>query len=1073
MTRILCTLFLFLCSNIFAQNISTIAGGGPRNLTALQTGIPSPRGVATYGGSVYVSLPTIGQIWKIDGNSLVTVYAGNGARTFAGDGGPAVDATLNPYGLAFDSTGNLYVADGGHGRVRKISTGGIISTVAGGGIYGNPGDGGLATAASLKFPISVSLDSSNNLYIADLYDYRIRLVSPTGIISTVAGNGLSAFLGDGGAAISAGLYSPSGVLAAGGGAFYIIEGSMTAFAMPRLRKVTAGIIDTIAGNGILGHTGDGGPAKSANISAQNIAFDNFGNVILVEPWSLRNLSAGSTGIFTINTFAGTNYAYGPLGDGGPPLQASFNDLTAVAYNAQNRSYLADAGSNRIRLDLISSIATFAGNGSLDFNSEGLPALNASILGPNGLSVDSSGSLIYTDGGSSSLRKVTLSTGLLSTVGGTGIQGLSSDGALGIRALYDPVAPVADPRGGYYFVEQDSIRKVTNGALSTIANSANAHGFSGDGGQALAASFNGPSGLALAANGDLFVADLYNSRVRVIDARTGIISTVAGNGFPSSTGDGGLATAATLDSPYAVALDGAGNLFVAERFGNRVRKINLASNVIFTVAGDGTQDYADNKPAVATGLNFPSGIFADQSGNLFIADTRHSSVRKVAAGTGIITTVAGTGVDGFSGDGGPATAALTTPNAIAIDRNQNLYIADASGRIRTTQVSACFFTLGTPVFLASSTGGTATVTITATNSTCPYSLMSDSPFVTISGAASGTGSGTVTFSIAANSGVNRSATVNVGGASFTVTQSGAQSQANVGFFQPANPVWALDANGNGVFDAGDKYFPFTSQPGAIAVSGDWNGDGRSKIGIYFNGFWALDYNGNGVWDGPNGGDKFYAMGGNSATYLPMVGDWTGDGRTKIGYYNKGFWALDLNGNGTFDAGDGFYSIGGNAGETPLLGDWNGDKRTKVGVYLNGTFTLDYDGDGKFTAADKLYTGFSYVPGDQPVVGDWSGSGTTKIGIYRNGFWVLDYNGNGTYDGIGASGDRFYAFGGQAGNVPMVADWSGDGRSKIGYYNGGFWALDFNGNGQFDGTAPGQDRFLGYGGGAGSQPLIGKW
>ena len=321
------------------------------------------------------------------------------------------------------------------------------------------------------------------------------------------------------------------------------------------------------------------------------------------------------------------------------------------------------------------------------------------------------------------------------------------------------------------------------------------------------------------------------------------------------------------------------------------------------------------------------------------------------------------------------------------------------------------------------------------------------------------------------------------ATFTLTNTAGttSTQTNVGYFFNSNFV--LDANGSGAYEAppADKFFFYVSQqPGDIAVVGDWNGNGRTKVGIYRNGFWILDYNGNGVYDydGTAANDKFYGFGGTTASgYVPVVGDWNGDGRTKIGFYKGGSWALDYNGNGTFDgAGPGqdrFYGFGGNANEFPILGDWNHDGRTKVGVFYNGNFVLDYDGNGTYTAADKFYPYISYTAADRPVVGDWSGNGFSKIGIYRNGFWVLDYNGNGVYDGTGVGGDKFYGFGGNTGEIPIVGDWNGDGRSKVGFYLRGFWALDYNGNGSFDGTGVGQDRFIGFGGNAGEQPLIGKW
>ena len=250
-----------------------------------------------------------------------------------------------------------------------------------------------------------------------------------------------------------------------------------------------------------------------------------------------------------------------------------------------------------------------------------------------------------------------------------------------------------------------------------------------------------------------------------------------------------------------------------------------------------------------------------------------------------------------------------------------------------------------------------------------------------------------------------------------------------------------------------------------------------MGYYINGFWVLDYNGNRTYDGVQGGDKFYAFGGSGASYVPVVGDWNGDGKTKIGFYNNGFWALDVNGNGSFDGVtlDSFFGFGGNGvGEMPLVGDWNGGGRTKVGYFYQGEWVLDYDGNGIYTAADKNYQTFPYAAGDIPVYGDWSGDGKTKIGIYHGGFWILDYNGNGTYDGVGAGGDTFYGYGGNTGEIPIVADWSGSGTSKIGVYVKGFWVLDLNGNGTYDGAGAGRDRFIAFGGsGTGYQPIIGRW
>jgi len=266
------------------------------------------------------------------------------------------------------------------------------------------------------------------------------------------------------------------------------------------------------------------------------------------------------------------------------------------------------------------------------------------------------------------------------------------------------------------------------------------------------------------------------------------------------------------------------LFVADQGGNRVRKIALNSNIITTVAGDGTANFNDMNgvPATSVALEQPYGIFADQSSNLFIADYFGNRVLRVDASTGLIAAVAGTGVYDFTGDG-PSTSVPVSPLDITIDRSQMMYISDSSGRIRSAPVVACFFTLSAPTVTVVAGGSTGSITIQATDSSCPYAISSSSPFVTITSSNTGTGSGIVSFSVSAATGPGRTATVNIGGAAFTVTQAGTLSAPyNIGFFQPSGPVWAIESNGNGVFDAGDRVFPFAGQAGAIVVTGDWNG-----------------------------------------------------------------------------------------------------------------------------------------------------------------------------------------------------------------------------------------------------------
>ena len=282
----------------------------------------------------------------------------------------------------------------------------------------------------------------------------------------------------------------------------------------------------------------------------------------------------------------------------------------------------------------------------------------------------------------------------------------------------------------------------------------------------------------------------------------------------------------------------------------------------------------------------------------------------------------------------------------------------------------------------------------------------------------------------------------------------------------NGQWWLDYNGNGAWDGPviDKFDAFGGI-GSAPVVGDWNGDGRWKVGVYDNtSSWSLDYNGDGFYS--PGVDKAYTFGGPGN--LSVIGDWNGDGRSKIGLYNPitSTWYLDMNGTGImYPAND--TKVFGSPGSLPVVGDWNGDGITEIGTYNAGVWQLDYNGNGVFDGpvTDRQYTwGWS---ASLPLVGDWDGSGTTKIAVYFNGQWWLDYNGNGVWDGPVI--DRQYTWGWSA-SRPIVGDWNSDGRAKIAVYYNGTWWIDYNGNGVWDGVVV--DRQYSWGWSA-STPLVGQW
>ena len=340
------------------------------------------------------------------------------------------------------------------------------------------------------------------------------------------------------------------------------------------------------------------------------------------------------------------------------------------------------------------IASQAGNGVLGYSGDGAPAASAEFSYPTSVAVDSSGNLYIVDADNNRIRKVTASSGIITTVAGNGTAGYSGDGGAATSAELDtPFGVAVDASGNIYIVDvnNDRIRKVTasTGIITTVAGNGT-WGYSGDGGAATSAELFSPLGVAVDASGNIYIADSGNNRIRKVTASTGIITTVAGNGTGGYSGDSGVATSAELNSPFGVAVDASGNIYIVDSGNNRIRKMTASTGIITTVAGNGTGGYSgDSGVATSAELNSPYGVAVDASGNIYIADTYNLVIRTVTASTGIITTVAGNGTAGSSGDGGAAASAeLSYPTAVVVDSPGNFYIADYNNnKVRTVGSSA--------------------------------------------------------------------------------------------------------------------------------------------------------------------------------------------------------------------------------------------------------------------------------------------------------------------------------------------------------------------------------------------------
>ncbi len=548
--------------------ITTVAGGGGCAYSgdggaATSAGI-YPYGVAVDGaGNLFIADMNNCRVRKVSGG-IITTVAGSGMCGYWGDSGAATGAQLNyPFSVAVDGAGNLYIADTYNHRIREVS-GGVIATVAGGG-YG--GDGGPATSAALFYPGGVAVDGAGNLYIGDTHDCRVREVSG-GTITTVAGNGSCAYGGDGGLATSANLRLPAGIALDGSGNLYIADSGNC-----RIRELSGGTITTVAGNGPCGYSGDGGAATSASLNPYRVAVDGAGNLYIADPQNcrVRRVSSG-----TITTVAGDgSCAYS--GDGGAATSAGVAPQ-GVAVDGAGNLYIADYYNYDCHVRKVSggTITTVAGNGSCTFSGDGGAATSAGLDPQGGVAVDGAGNLYIADWGNCRVREV--SGGTITTVAGNGACAYGGDGGAATAAsLNYPNAVAVDSGGALYIADSYNcrVRKVSGGIITTVAGSGLYCGPSvggpDDGVAATDAILPYLYGVAVDVAGHFYIAN--PDQCRVYGVSGGTITIVAGPGTGCTyAGDGGSATSASLTKPQDVAVDGDGDLYIADPGNGRVRKV---------------------------------------------------------------------------------------------------------------------------------------------------------------------------------------------------------------------------------------------------------------------------------------------------------------------------------------------------------------------------------------------------------------------------------------------------------------------------------------------------------------------
>jgi uncharacterized protein (TIGR03437 family) len=634
-------------------------------------------------------------------NYAISTIAGQGL--FLGDGGPAANArfgTISAIAMAKD--GSLYIADSAFHQVRRVGPDGNVTLFAGSSVRGFGGDGGPATSAMLDTPTALVVDSGGALYIGDSGNHRVRVVSIYGNILTVAGNGQvppspsisPVFPGEGGAATAASINQVSALSFASNGDLLIADSGNN-----RIFRVTNhGNISTLAGNATTPAGLGDQPAASATLNAPGgLTADYLGDVYFAEPNMGVVRKIDTSGKMTVLIGTGSSSAT-PVANGAP-LTYPLMQPGSLATDSSGNVYVVET--NRISMYMppnflsgaVASVQAVAGNIALKISpgtGDGGPALSAAI-NPRGVALDSQGSLYFADSGSTldfRNRVRVISSSTVSTfAGGNPPTGKGDKGAATAAELYFPRAIAVDSKGTVYIADtaDNRVRAATpDGNINNFAGTGVA-GTSGDQGPATAATLNPPTGLALDGSGNVYIDD--GSRIRQVNPG-GTIATIAGGG--ASTQEGAPALSASLTQGGSLAVDSQSNVYV-DQFA-RVSQISAANQTVATVAGNGTSGYAgDNGPAVAAQIDDVAGIAVDSSGNLYIADEDNGRVRKVDA-SGNITTFAGGGTS--TADGAAATSAmLNIPLGVAVDATGNVYIAEYGGnRVRVVDSTGAIRTI---------------------------------------------------------------------------------------------------------------------------------------------------------------------------------------------------------------------------------------------------------------------------------------------------------------------------------------------------------------------------------------------
>ena len=589
-------------------------------------------------------------IGRVTGNKTVVVGTLAGVQESFTNGPLAVATFGRPSGVAFDSSGNMYVADQLNQAIRKITAAGVVSTLAGGKRGFNDGTG---TAAQFNFlsnlPVGIAVDRGGNIFVPDGVNHTIRKVSPAGVVTTFAGdrNGGRAD----GTGTAARFLNPTAIALDASDNLYVADSSNHL-----IRKVTPNaVVTTVAGSGLPGFTDGAASVASFNFPC-GVALDSLGNVFVIDRLNYAIRRIAPNGTVTTHAGSGSNDSVDNTG-----LAASFMEPRGLAADSSGDLYVAELTAIR-KVTSTGVVTTLAGGKQTGGFADGT-GVNAKFLFPLGVALDGGGNVIVADTYNNAVRQVT-AAGVATTLAGKGgSSGYAEGTGTSVRFNF-PLGVALDSSRNLYVADavNGAIRRITPAGVVSTFVGGSAFFVDATGGPP---EFSGPHGVAIDVNNNVYVADKFNHSIRKVTP-AGVVTTLAGSGSPGFSN--GTGRAATFNGPEGVAVDGSGNVYVADTDNNAIRKITPAG-VVSTLAGDGSAGLI-NGPGASARFFTPRSLVVGSGGNVYVADEGNNAIRKITSNGNASTVAGGT----FCGGNVPSSV-VCHPFSVAIDAAGNLYVAN--------------------------------------------------------------------------------------------------------------------------------------------------------------------------------------------------------------------------------------------------------------------------------------------------------------------------------------------------------------------------------------------------------------